>query len=738
MRKRKELWIGIVMGLCLTGILLGLLFIVLQLTNKRDNEVISNVKPTVTPVASLTSGENAKQDGHDKMESFLEGNWTRTGDTQFDASVITITCTEKDKIDFIIKASSGGNSGVIQGNTELQGNNASYINIEEGYHINFTWEKDTLTVSMKGNSYGPLGQGVTIDGTYEQGTQEKKQTDFIELGIFENADELDAFQQLVKNDYQLFADTFQLCFSVEDLDGYQAEVLSGAVRGLSKKKEGIIMKGAEDLFWAAVIDDHQIKYYTNSRMSETLPVTIDRWRQDFSQLEVIMAATGELVRSLTLDDILKRDFRQMKEHSFKIKLEVFGTVDFVAGIRTEDGIKRAEYYLINSEGEVVYKFPPAEVGTFVRTRAVSFRNLDMVKPEFTKDIIIVEEYTDRDLEYGDVPFPYCRIFTEEKHGFKNRTDLYEEMNRLRQNENILVILEYYKDLIYRREFLHRENTDILMENKATLETFGDINLVAASDTIKGKKQLKLFLVDETDTIVYEFHIPIRNRISQVKQITETDINKDGREDIILLADIESEKSSKIETVSLVYLRSGNEFLYLADVNDKLNNSGSNESIEKIMEFLKGETFDLSMDDLGEQEVKIFKNYSYPVETAKWGKARLIVGQKKGIGVNYLKFYLVDKKGAILCQLPQPSRRDCNSMREVRIEDVNGDSKEDMIMIVNYTTGFGTNGVSPSPYCHVFLQSEDGFLNVEEIDQKLNYYVDNISMKNVLDYLKKIM
>lgn len=737
MRKSRELWRGILVGFGFTLVLTGFLFTVWQLKNKRDEDAMTPM-PTITPSASEHKVEVDANVEDTVMNSGWNGNWNRVGDTQFEHSSVYITSSKKGQIDFIINAFSGDNFGVIEGSAELLGDQCSYINSDEGYTVSFTLHEEQLQIEMTGNTQSSLGFGVTVDGIYKLGEQMKQMTDFVELGIFDNTDELDSFKQLVKEDYQLFADSFQLCSISEDRDGFKAKVLTGTVRGTIDRAEGIIMKGADQNIWAAVIHENKIKYYTTGP-NEYLPITIDHWRQDFEKLEVVSADSGETVQRLTLEEIKNRDqFRQMKEHSFQIKLEKLGKVDFVAGILTENGRKKAEYYLVNKDEEVVYKFPTANNGTFVRTRAVSFRNIDMIKPEYTKDIIIVEEFTDVDSEFSDVVFPYCRIYTEREYGFEYRTDLCDELNQSGRNENILVILEYIKDIKYRKEFLDDNATEILAEKKVSLEMYPDAKLVAANAVKKGKKQLKILLVLEGNYIGYEFYVPDKETIGTIREMEVVDINGDGKKDVIILADDKKEKGNQFAPVCFIYIRGGNEYLYLSDANKKINNSGKLGSISQVIEYCKDRTFKMTVDDLTEQGMKLYKNHTYPIDTEGLGKVNLVLGQKKGLGVNSISLYLVDKIGTILRKVPELPLRDCNSINKVEFRDVNGDGMKDIILLVNYTTGFGTNGVSPSPYCHILLQSTEDFKNIPELDQKINYYVDDMSTKTVIDFLKKIM
>lgn len=60
------------------------------------------------------------------------------------------------------------------------------------------------------------------------------------------------------------------------------------VRGLFTLLENIIMVNGEGQMWATVIDDDNVYYYTNSDgHKDTLPRTIEKWRERFAEKPVV-------------------------------------------------------------------------------------------------------------------------------------------------------------------------------------------------------------------------------------------------------------------------------------------------------------------------------------------------------------------------------------------------------------------------------------------------------------------
>ncbi|MBH1941384.1 hypothetical protein I5677_10815 [Mobilitalea sibirica] len=677
-RRKKDIYIGMLLGFVLSIIMMGAGFYVWQRMNRKE-AIVSNPNQVTAQndmerlAAHYDDQETVTQDSN----YILEGTWNRQGDTEFNGSELTITLQEDNLFEFSFDAYNGSHIGMTKGVVGLKNDQAVFQDDEYGYTIEFHIIEDVLSVKTT-DFIGVMGIGVTIDGDYKKRVQEKTGTDFIQLGVFSDNSQLEAFKDLVKEDYELFQSVYQLCYQTEDLDGFMAQVFTGGVRGLSAVMEGIIMVGPEHTFWAALIDGDVVRYYTNSSHKDTLPVTIDWWRRDFDHLDVVLAQTEGRVSRLNLEILKSQGFEPMKEHSFFIEYKELGSVEFISGVITEEGKdkqqerdavvnnKKAEYYLVDQDGNVVYKFPTAKVGDYVRTRAVSFQNLDTLVGENTsentsenavktdivdntentkdteniententventvisktlnnvdvKDIIIIEEYTNKDKKYGDIPFPYCRIYDYNDFGFTNVTNIYEDININNKNENILMIME---------------NLQAIQQN--------------------------------------------------------------------------------------------------------LNQNENTELVDDLLNVKEGQN---NIADLTDQGMTIFSDQIVTIDTKKWGKVRLIPGHHKGIGMYLLRLYLVDDTGMILYQLPELATRDCYNVSDIIYQDMNMDGSKDILIIATYTSGFGTDGITPTPYSNLYLQTEDGFANVEILDKEVNYQLmkekKSINFANIAEIFQKL-
>lgn len=80
----------------------------------------------------------------------------------------------------------------------------------------------------------------------------------------------------------------QLTTEESDPDSLAARVHASGVRGLFTLVENIIMVNGEGQMWAAMIDDDNVYYYTNSDdHKDTLPRTIEKWRERFAEKPVV-------------------------------------------------------------------------------------------------------------------------------------------------------------------------------------------------------------------------------------------------------------------------------------------------------------------------------------------------------------------------------------------------------------------------------------------------------------------
>lgn len=79
----------------------------------------------------------------------------------------------------------------------------------------------------------------------------------------------------------------------------------------------------------------------------------------------------------------------------------------------------------------------------------------------------------------------------------------------------------------------------------------------------------------------------------------------------------------------------------------------------------------------------------------------------------------------------------DSVEAVAFHDVNGDNLKDVIVIINYITGAGPQGMEPRPKARIFLADKKGFILAKDLTDDVNDHIEeeDMSMGHIYDYLK---
>jgi hypothetical protein len=223
-----------------------------------------------------------------KAPTAWTGKWSRTKD-YFSPATLKIWNVSETGFDFKLSAASGGHTGMI-GFFDQGSARAQFI---EGYAVYKTKEgilkfylrDDKLIVEQKGNI--DAGMGVVYLGEYQKGEVVLVPPTLVEHNVFHDSSEEIAFKALVGDYYRSFLASFHLVYEEKDLDQVGASVYRGGVRGLFTCMEGIIMRTSDGEMWAGVIQGDKVRYFTNSKRFNGLPLTIENWRSGFKNKEVI-------------------------------------------------------------------------------------------------------------------------------------------------------------------------------------------------------------------------------------------------------------------------------------------------------------------------------------------------------------------------------------------------------------------------------------------------------------------
>ncbi|WP_134704394.1 hypothetical protein [Ammoniphilus sp. YIM 78166] len=114
---------------------------------------------------------------------------------------------------------------------------------------------------------------------------------------------------------------------------------------------------------------------------------------------------------------------------------------------------------------------------------------------------------------------------------------------------------------------------------------------------------------------------------------------------------------------------------------------------------------------------ILRDQSFQVHFENFGESEFITSEEKINGKNRPHFYY--KSGDTVTELKyEPESPDSvYTVSAVSFRDVSGDGKKDIIVIANYTTGFGYMGTIPISQLLIFKQIDSGFIEDHSIEDR---------------------
>ncbi|WP_349671856.1 hypothetical protein [Lacrimispora sp.] len=145
------------------------------------------------------------------------------------------------------------------------------------------------------------------------------------------------------------------------------------------------------------------------------------------------------------------------------------------------------------------------------------------------------------------------------------------------------------------------------------------------------------------------------------------------------------------------------------------------------------------------ENRIIPEQSFHAELGDWGDVRFVsYGPAAGSDFEDVSFYLLNN-GKVVFVFPyygENNKTDqyaglFDSVESVAFHDVNGDNLKDVIVIINYITGAGPQGMEPRPKARIFLADKKGFILAKDMTDDVNDHIEekDMSMGHIYDYLK---
>ena len=145
----------------------------------------------------------------------------------------------------------------------------------------------------------------------------------------------------------------------------------------------------------------------------------------------------------------------------------------------------------------------------------------------------------------------------------------------------------------------------------------------------------------------------------------------------------------------------------------------------------------------EQE-RIIQDQSFTVELNDWGSVEFVSYKPEHNGnFDDVSFYLV-KNDQVIYEFPYYCEDNCtmgyiglfDGVEAVGFRDCNNDGKNDIIVIIDYVTGAGPQGMLPRPTARIFLAEENGFYVAEDMMTDVADHIaeKDLTINNVYQYI----
>ncbi|MBE5983159.1 MAG: hypothetical protein E7248_07650 [Paenibacillaceae bacterium] len=179
--------------------------------------------------------------------------------------------------------------------------------------------------------------------------------------------------------------------------------------------------------------------------------------------------------------------------------------------------------------------------------------------------------------------------------------------------------------------------------------------------------------------------------------------------------------------------------------DQVVSNSEKEETETETETASSGDGDSSGLDVKPDENRIILEQSFHAELGDWGDVRFVsYAPAAGSDFEDVSFYLM-KNDKVVFAFPyygENNKTDqyaglFDSVESVAFHDVNGDNIKDVIVIINYITGAGPQGMEPRPKARIFLADKKGFILAKDMTDDVNDHIEekDMSMGHIYDYLK---
>ena len=267
------------------------------------------------------------------------------------------------------------------------------------------------------------------------------------------------------------------------------------------------------------------------------------------------------------------------------------------------------------------------------------------------------------------------------------------------------------------------------------ECFGNVWLVPAME--EQYHRLVLFMVDEEGIVVYRTDQLAANSwnvgsleqpIRGISAVSFQDLNRDGRTDIVLIADCRNRTGSyaaKSYRVGDVLFQSDEGFYRDYRIADKINRFGMNKSAESIIAYVRdGYSTEFlytasTKSELLRKGFVITEEQDYSRQFEKLGYLEVMPGTYTMAEFATFMIYLVNEQGDIVWSFqPMGDFDNLYALKGIRCADIDGDGMKDILVLARYSYAGSNNELLIRSDYAIYYQRTSGFETDTEVKQKV--------------------
>ena len=267
------------------------------------------------------------------------------------------------------------------------------------------------------------------------------------------------------------------------------------------------------------------------------------------------------------------------------------------------------------------------------------------------------------------------------------------------------------------------------------ECFGNVWLVPAME--EQYHRLVLFMVDEEGIVVYRTDQLAANSwnvgsleqpIRGISAVSFQDLNRDGRTDVVLIADCRNRTGSyaaKSYKVGDVLFQSDEGFYRDYRIADKINRFGMNKSAESIIAYVRdGYSTEFlytasTKSELLRKGFVITEEQDYSRQFEKLGYLEVMPGTYTMAEFATFMIYLVNEQGDIVWSFqPMGDFDNLYALKGIRCADIDGDGMKDILVLARYSYAGNNNELLIRSDYAIYYQRTSGFETDTEVKQKV--------------------